>query len=344
MKRIKVDALIPGDIVLTASKTVAGKGIRTATCAIVSHAMICVGNGSVIDSTGEGVQARNVQRELFKPLEQVYAFRLREPLDKARLDQVVNFARSEIGTRYSASEAVRSVVAGRKPRGRRQFCSRLVARAYAHAGVNLVEDEDYCTPEELGLSPIVVELHDITETVSDAELAAWRSRPDPIAMTHAAQNEILEGVRRLAPGVEHFGDLDQVVRDHPEWDLDIAALFRSSGYLDLWRNDFVVNPWHYDIDAMEAVANDANRDDIRGYCRSIVAEAVSGGQRYRTMLEYHRQSHRLVPRQTTFQLVELYGQLVSNDAQLRATACEWLNRHYPGDLDAYLERADPVPA
>lgn len=90
--------------------------------------------------------------------------------------------------------------------------------------------------------------------------------------------------------------------------------------------------------------NDANRDDIRSYCRSIDAEAVSGGQRYRTVLEYHRQSHRLVPRQTTFQLVELYDRLVSNDAQLRTTACEWLIRHYPDDLDAYLERAAPVPA
>jgi len=30
-----------------------------------------------------------------------------------------------------------------KPRSRRQFCSRLVARAYARAGIRLVGDEDY---------------------------------------------------------------------------------------------------------------------------------------------------------------------------------------------------------
>ncbi|WP_260923193.1 hypothetical protein [Novosphingobium sp. 9] len=83
MKRINIDALQPGDIVLTASKSAAGKGIRATTLAVVSHAMICVQHGSVIDSTGDGVQARNLQRELFKPFERVYAFRLREQLTQS---------------------------------------------------------------------------------------------------------------------------------------------------------------------------------------------------------------------------------------------------------------------
>ncbi len=338
MKRIRVDALQPGDIILTASKTAAGKAIRTTTVAMVSHAMICVGHGSVIDSTGDGVQARNVQREFFRPLERVYAFRLKVPLDKQRLRNVVDFARSQIGARYSAKEAVRAVLPGRKPRGRRQFCSRLVARAYAAAGVRLVEDEDYCTPEQLGLSPLLRELEDVTEIVRDEEIAAWRERPDPIAMTHAAHNAILHGVRKLAPDVEHFGDLDQIVRDHPEWDPQIAALFRSSGYLNLWRNDFAVNPWHYDVSEMEATVTDANRADLRGYCQGMIAEAVSGGQRYRTMLEHHRLSQRLAPRQTTAQLVELYRQMVENDVRLRDTARTWLERHFPDDVAIYLER------
>lgn len=344
MKRIKVDALQPGDIVLTASKSAAGKGIRAATFARVSHAMICVQHGSVIDSTGEGVQARNVQRELFKPGERVHAFRLRGPVGKAQIDQIVNFARAEIGARYSVREAVRSVIAGHRPRDRQQFCSRLVARAYAHGGIQLVADEDYCTPDELRASPLLVELHDITEIVSAEEVAAWRARPDPIAMMHAAQNAILDGVRQLDPAVEHFGDLDQVVCHHPEWDLQIAELFRASGYLDLWKNDFHVNPWHYNVEAMEAIADDANRRAIRSYCQAMIGEAISGGQRYWTMLAHHRQSHRLVPRQTTFQLVELYQQLVRNDALLRATAREWLDRHFPDDVALYLEQEPPAAA
>lgn len=62
------------------------------------------------------------------------------------------------------------------------------------------------------------------------------------------------------------------------------------------------------------------------------------------MLEHYRQSYRLVPRQTTLQLVELYEQLVRNDELLRATAREWLDRHYPDDIDLYLERKPPAGA
>ena len=344
MKRINIDALYPGDIVLTASKSAAGKGIRATTFAVVSHAMICVQHGSVIDSTGDGVQARNLQRELFKPFERIYAFRLREPLDPERLAQVINFARSEVGTRYSVREAIRSVLPGKRPRERQQFCSRLVARAYAYAGVQLVADEDYCTPDQLRRSPLLVEIKGITETVSAEELAAWQARPNTIAMTHAAHNAILDGVRELDPTVENFADVDRIVQNHPEWDLRIAALFCASGYLELWKADFKANPWHYNVEALEAVVTAANRNEIRAYCRAMIAETISGGQRYRTMLEHHRQSHRLVPRQTTFQLVELYDQLVRNDALLRATAREWLERHHPEDVDAYLEQRPPTAA
>lgn len=339
MKRIKVDALVPGDIVLTASKSAAGKGIRVATGATVSHAMICVQNGSVIDSTGAGVQARNVQRELFKPAEKVFAFRMRVPLQAVQLARVISFARSEIGTRYSAREAVLSVAPGRRRRDRRQFCSRLVARAYAYAGVQLVADQDYCTPDELRLSPFLYELDDLTEQISAAELAAWRARPDPIAMTHTAQNAILDGVRRLDPSVEHFGDVDRIVREHPEWDGRIAELYRSSGYLDLWKTDFVVNPWHYDLTAMDAFVDDANHEQVRAYCRSMIAEIISGGSRYALMLDHFRQSNRLAPRQTTLLLVALYEQLTRNDHLLRATALAWLQRHHPDDVAAYLGRA-----
>jgi hypothetical protein len=341
MKRINIDALHPGDIVLTASKSAAGKGIRATTLAVVSHAMICVQHGSVIDSTGDGVQAHNLQRELFKPFERVYAFRLREPLDPERLEQVINFARSEVGTRYSMREAFRSVLPGKRPRERRQFCSRLVARAYAHVGVQLVADEDYCTPDQLRRSPLLLELKGITETVSVQELAAWQARPNPIAMMHTAQNAILDGIRKLDPMVENFADVDQIVRSHPQWDLQIAALFSNSGFLELWKIDFQINPWHYNVEKLEAVVTAANHDKIRTYCRAMIAETISGAQRYRTMLEHYRQSHRLAPRQTTFQLVELYDQLVRNDALLRATAREWLERHHSEDIADHLEQRPP---
>ncbi len=61
--RVFVAGLIqPADIVLTTTPERLSQTIRKVIGSDISHAMICVGNSSVIDSTGDGVHARNLQR------------------------------------------------------------------------------------------------------------------------------------------------------------------------------------------------------------------------------------------------------------------------------------------
>lgn len=62
LRRVRVEALQPGDIVLTARTGKVSKVVRRATKGEVSYAMICVQHGSTIDSTDDGVQASNIQR------------------------------------------------------------------------------------------------------------------------------------------------------------------------------------------------------------------------------------------------------------------------------------------
>lgn len=341
MKRIKVEQLEPGDIVLTADAGKTSKLVRAASKGAVSHAMICVQNGSVIDSTDAGVQAHNIQRELFAPDDMVQVFRLREPLGPVQLGIILDFARSEIGTRYSKSEAARAVLGGRKPRNRQLFCSRLVARAFAQAGIQLVADADYCTPEELRGSALLVERQDITEAVSDEEIAAWAALPNPIQAMHANQNAILEAARRLDPAIENLSDLHFAVQTHPEWDDAIVQAYRDSGYLDLWKSDFLVNPWHYDLAAMEAQTKGSIVEDLRGYCANTIREFHTGGLRYAVNLAFYRQASRVTPRQTTAELVTLYERLVHNDQVRRDTALAWLRHHFPADAKHQLERIEP---
>tara|TARA_R110002020_G_scaffold453037_1_gene667694 strand:+ start:7585 stop:8013 length:429 start_codon:yes stop_codon:yes gene_type:complete len=142
MKRIDINTVEPGDILFTARPGKVSKSIRFATEGIVSHAMICVQHGSFIDSTAEGVQARNLQRELFNEDELIFQFRLNDPVGQEVLTKVIDYARAEIGARYSLPEAMRSVAGMRKPRSNHQFCSRLVARVYKKAGIDLVPDAD----------------------------------------------------------------------------------------------------------------------------------------------------------------------------------------------------------
>jgi hypothetical protein len=341
MKRIKLDLLQPGDIVLTASPSKLGKTIRMSTGGRVSHAMICVQHGSIIDSTSAGVHARNLQRELFERDEEVFAFRVRNPLSDAQLAGVIDFARSQIGTRYSKIEAARSVLGGPKPRNDQLFCSWLVARAYASIGLDLVADKDYCTPEDLRVSPLLYQLSDITEIVSEAELAAWRKRPNPPLMMQTSQNAILAVARRLDASVENFSNVDRLVEQHPEWDEQIAGAYRESGYLEMWKTDFEVNPWHYDVEAMDALFDDETASDLRAYSISTIREIYSGGRRFAVNLRHYRTIHRISPRQTTALLITLYEQLVRNHELRCETAIAWLQRHFPEDVDRHLELVTP---
>jgi hypothetical protein len=340
-RRVKVELLEPGDIVLTATTGKVSKAVRRASRGIVSHAMICVQHGSTIDSTDDGVQASNIQRELYEPNDTVLVLRLREPLSDFRLHSVIDFARSEVGTRYSKMEATRTVLRGPKPRTKQMFCSRLVARAYAAAGVQLVHDPDYCTPDEVRLSPLLVELSDMTEEVPEAELAAWNARPNPIAEMQRIQNEILKVVRALDPSVENFNDLDAFVQRHPEHDEAIARAYRESGYLDLWRSDFAINRWHYDLGEMVAITNDRTVEDLREYCMNTIREFHTGGLRYAVNLTHYERAVQVERRRTTAQLAALYRQLVRNDQARRDAALAWLQLHFPEDAKRHLQRIAP---
>lgn len=341
LRRIKVEVLRPGDIVLTATTGKVSKLVRTATNGIVSHAMICVQNGSTIDSTDAGVQASNIQRELYDPDDIVVVLRLREALDEVRLLQLIDFARSEVGTRYSKIEALRAVLPGPKPRTKQMFCSRLVARAYAAVGVQLVHDPDYCSPEDLRASPMLVELPDATEHVSGEELAAWGARPNPIAEMQRMQNEILSVARSLNPSVENFNDLDSFVQRHPEHDDVIAAAYRDSGYLDLWRADFAINPWHYDFNAMDAITSIRSLRDLREYSIGTIREFHTGGLRYAVNLAHCERAIQVGGGLFSAQLVTLYRQLVRNDQTRRDVALVWLRRYFPADAKRHLQRIVP---
>jgi len=341
VKRINIEKLQPGDIILTASMTKAGKAVRLSTGGIVSHAMICVQHGSIIDSTADGVQAWNLQRELFQDDEGVFAFRLREALPPAVLSRVIDFARSEIGTRYSTAEAARSVLGGPKPRNGRQFCSRLVARAYASVGVQLVTDQDYCTPEDLRVSPLLLELDDLTETVTPEEMEALDARPNPLQLQRDAQNAVLAAGRRFDPRVENFADLDRLVREHPEWDSAIAQAYRDSGYLDLLKHELQAHPYRYDLTLMESITDPGMLADLRAYCVDTIREAYSGGRRFAVNLAHYQAMQSAGRRQTLDLLVHLYETLVRNDDRRRETARSWLLRHHPDDVAQHIERVTP---
>lgn len=248
MKRVNIGLLKKGDVVLTTSAQKKPSGIiRTVTKSDISHAMICVSHGSVIDSTGDGVQARNIQKIFYDDSCEIYILRPKDSLSEDVISRIVNYARASTGTRYSLHEAVASVKPQlNKEGGKRQFCSRMVARAYAHGGVNLVDNPDYCTPEDIKKSKLLIQIEPSALSVSQEEITAIQEEGDTTEGMRKVTNTLLGKLRELNDKVESVNDISHLVVQNPELDDAVSKALEESGYLDFWKVEITRFPWRYD--------------------------------------------------------------------------------------------------
>lgn len=222
----------PGDIVLTTTPARLSQKIRTVTGADISHAMLCVGKSSVIDSTGDGVHARNLERIFLEAGCAGHVLRPLTPLTADQLRTVISWARAAVGTRYTMLEAGKSVLAGFVA-GRRQFCSRLVAQAYREADVHLVPDADFCHPGELLRSPLLGEVSDVLRELTTEQEAYRREAMDHVEAMRESTNVLLRGAREMSSSIESLNDIDAYLMEHPESDDHLVEALKSSRYLEL---------------------------------------------------------------------------------------------------------------
>ena len=279
MKRVNIELLKKGDVVLTTSAKKKPSGIiRTVTKSDISHAMICVSYGSVIDSTGDGVQARNIQKMFYDDSCEIYILRPKDSLSDDVINRIVSYARASTGTRYSLREAVASV----KPKlnkvgGERQFCSRLVARAYAHGGFKLVDNPDYCTPEDIKKSELLMHIEPSALPVSQNEIEAIHEVGDTTEIMRKVTNILLNKLRELDNKVESVNDIDHLVIKSPELDDAVSKALKESGYLDFWKVEVTRFPWRYD--PLKMVQFFHSLDDkkvLLDYCRETLSQNNNG--------------------------------------------------------------------
>jgi hypothetical protein len=276
MKRLKISALQRGDVILTTTTETMSKAIRWGTKSDISHAMVCVQHGSVIDATAEGVHARNVQRLFFEDGCALHVLRLKSGLTAEEADQVCLYARRGIGSEYSTREAVRSVMGGSDQWTRKQFCSRLVAQAYASAGIKLVDDPNYCAPADLAKSPLLAMVPDAVEDVTAEEAARWAAHLDSTGAMRSAINEVLEGARKKHKDIQTFEDIDPYLVRHPQEDAYFSRLLVSSGYLTVWQINTERNRWQYEDELLAEVPF----GECESYCKGTVRDDALGPHRY----------------------------------------------------------------
>lgn len=326
MKKIDFRNLRPGDILLTTSHAPQSWSVRRGTKSDISHAMLYAGSSSAIDSTSDGVHARNLQKIFYEDDCAVHALRLIQAVTLGEVEEVIHYARSATGTPYALREAVRSAV---KPKGtgsERQFCSRLVARAYASVGIQLVNNPDFCTPEELKSSTLLQHLPNPTVEITEEEIASFKSRPDRVAGMIAATNKFLDRVRSFAPEVLTINDAFEYLAANQAADSQFYDGLKQSGYLDYWREERQEFLWRYDFEAMNQFASENHvHEDVSGYCRITLKDYKNGAFRHwdQSLIAF-REIAKANPLQSHKAMVALYENLVEGSRLRVAVASRWL--------------------
>lgn len=242
---IPISELEKGDILLTSENSATSKAVRKSTGSNFSHAILYVGSGSYIHSDANGVHSGNLQRLLFDASENVTVLRVK--CDQETINQACIFARSKIGTTYSVRSAVNAKLkASKRKNENRQFCSRLVAQAYEYAGVKLVDDASFCTPQEILESQSIQEVPGKVRKATDEEIKFANSE-NPIEKQSNITNEILSKVRKLTKkDIQSLEQITQYVIENPVHDQQISKIYRDSGYLTMWEYEITKNAWRYD--------------------------------------------------------------------------------------------------
>jgi len=165
-RSIDVSALSPGDIIVSTARHPVSFAIRAGTLSSISHAMVYVGDGNVVEAVGSGVREVPVATAVS---DAILAVAYRDPrVDAAKAAAIVAYARAQVGKPYDYAGVARVGYRIAYPfRGRMLdkireltgladdsansfFCSELVFAAYENAGIPLLAARpDASTPEDL---------------------------------------------------------------------------------------------------------------------------------------------------------------------------------------------------
>jgi hypothetical protein len=311
-----------GDILLTRSNKKNSKLICKITKSDFSHAILYVGESSYIHSDVDGVHSGNIQRLLIDETRFAKVVRIK---DQVAIKNVINYARLQVGTSYSKISAANGYTKiFSKLDAKKQFCSRLVAKAYEAAGIGLVPNRDACLPQEIADSKFVYEVKDCVYKASEKEIEFALSY-NPLEKQSEISNFILESARKLiGSNIQSFADITSALISNPTFDTEITEIYKHSGYMDMWQYELKQNPWRYDSNLFESLP--LSKTEINQQAIKELNSANGLLELYKNNLEqyfYIKEQYKLKYAEQQF---GLYKQLVENALDHKFTAETILKR------------------
>lgn len=321
MKKINVEVLQKGDVVLSTSTATESRAIRLVTLSDISHAMLCVSRSSVMDSTGEGVQARNPDKIHYQDSCAVYILRLKDPISNNKLDAVINYVRENVGKPYTVEETFLTVAKIGKGSSK-QFCSRLVARAFASVGIKLVMNPNFCTPAGLKRSKLLKLVDNPTVSVSKEDVDNLKQYGDKTEGMRYVTTSLINKAKEIFSEIEDLNDITRIAIERPEYDEDLSKALKDSGYLDYWREEINEYSWRYNPQEMVSyylTLHDPS--SLLDYCTQTLDDEKNGVFNHWKITEYSlREYFRDYPRKTLEVMLELYLNLNKHHHLRIATA------------------------
>lgn len=265
-----------GDIILEKADDQTSEMVRKFSHSTYSHAILYVGGGSCLEAD-DIVISFNIQRKLVENKDYVCVLRLKEEQDPLVIDNIMLNARMNVGMLYSIDDAKGIISEKYRPGNlRRQTCTRFVAQAFEKAGVKLVENANFCTPEELLKSEMLVEVKDVLREATENE-EEYAESESVLPKQHQIIKNVLERVRDITQSdIQELNELKDFVILHQEYDDVIADVLIQSGYLDLWRDEEKRMPYHYDITKFEQYYG----KDVLGAAQDIMETSQPELMRY----------------------------------------------------------------
>ncbi|MCS3602759.1 hypothetical protein M2371_001968 [Buttiauxella sp. BIGb0471] len=309
MYLISVNDLVKGDILLTSESSATSKVVRKSTGSDFSHAILYVGSGSYIHSDSEGVRAGNIQRLLFENAENITV--LRVDCSTEIINNACLFARSKIGTKYSIKDAIRvKLKIIKKDNENRQFCSRLVAQSYDYAGLKLVENPSFCTPQDIFKSEYIRKVSVKVRKANENEIAFANSE-NPLKRQEDITKKILCDLRSLTQrDIQTLEQITEFVILNPNYDGVISKIFNDSGYFTLWVYEVTKNPWRYNGEIFLSLPGDKNK--LSTVAESEIKWAHDRLEVYNRNLKQYDSLNKIHKLEYLKLHFDLYEQMVSN--------------------------------
>lgn len=241
-----------GDILFSSSSEYLSRKIARVTGGKYSHVMIDVGN-SVIHAMPDGVYSKNPQRMIFDSPDHFGVMRLADEPSQSTIDRATDYARHLVGSLYSIPEAGASAVLHQTDsewKSTKQYCSRLVAHCFQEAGIRLVHNADYCTPNDIAKSPLLVDVADYYREAHPKDIA-FAATPDPVVQLQREEFAWIDKVRELAETnnldvIAKHNDVYALLIRNPKFDSQICEFVKQTQYLNLYNLDRGLNPHRYD--------------------------------------------------------------------------------------------------